>query len=249
MADLDWSKFHKFTKKADPLGHYAVDHTWKASTRSVNKTSDGLATVAEKWGINSTFPRFWEGQSEKDIQSIDRYLENTGTAAGIIYAGMSAYGAYGGGSGGTTGGTTYLEQGGGQVADKAGGGFSWNAINGDGVAGQTGALGQGGGWSWADGMRQGGSAMQNSGGQQRDEPLEESKVEFEDADLRADPYAYSSKKVKAGPRASMRAVMERGAAGADPIDQNGVHMAAIQALTAKVENAKARLSKLKGKHA
>lgn len=106
------------------------------------------------------------------------------------------------------------------------------------------------GWKWSDMLKKGGQGMQQQGAAQQAKPeVNESDVRFERPDYQGDPYAYSSRDLKTGPRASMREVMARGASGADPIDQNGVHMASIQALTKRLTNAKARLEKLKGKHA
>jgi hypothetical protein len=102
--DIDWNRFHEFTKKYDPLGHYLVDWTRKSSAGTVNKTSKLLGDAADKVGINSSLPRYWQGKSERDYSDTDHWLENTAGSAAAIYGGMSALG--GSGSGTTAAGAT-----------------------------------------------------------------------------------------------------------------------------------------------
>jgi hypothetical protein len=75
-------------------------------------------------------------------------------------------------------------------------------------------------------------------------PEEESDVDLRQPDLSG--YAVSSKAKKTAPDGSMAEAIARGAAGADPIDQAGVQMAAVQALTQRIEHARGKLAKLKG---
>lgn len=89
--DIDWTKFHKLTKKFDPLGHYAVNGAWKSSTKLVNQL--GKATG---WD-------WLENQSGKDQGDIDRWLENTGAGVGAVFGAMYGAGALGGSGGGAAG--------------------------------------------------------------------------------------------------------------------------------------------------
>lgn len=145
--DLDWAKFHEWTKKYDPLGHYAVDHMWKSSTRTVNETGKAIG-----WD-------WLEKTSAKDEKDFDRWFENSVGSVAAVFGGMYAAGAYGGGAaatGGTGIGATSGATGSGMVAGASGGGTGAGlsvssapatslGTTGLGVSGQTGAgIGAGG---------------------------------------------------------------------------------------------------------
>lgn len=245
------NKFHGHTKKYDPIGHYSVEAPLKSAHWLVEKSSKGLADA----GIGEGFNRRLSEEADENGNNFGLGSQRMAAGIGTVLAGMYGYGlAAGEGAGGAAGSGAgaggYMEAGGGVVSDAAGGGFSWTG--GAAGNGSTGALGQGGGWQWGNMLKQGGGTMQNMGQAQQQaqkDEIDESDVRFERPDYEGDPYAYSSKQLKGNPQTSMREVMRRGAAGADAIDQNGVHMAAIQALTKKVIEAKARVEQLKGKRA
>lgn len=244
--------FHRWTKKWEPLGHYSVENPMKTAHWLVEKSSKGLADAGIGEGWNTRLNQEADENGDNFALGTTRMGVGVGSVIGAMYGasylgGGSSAGAggssAGGGAGAAAGGTTYAEAGGGTVTSGADGGLSWNAINGDGVAGSAAGNSS---TNWGQMLRQGGSTMQNMGRaqQQPRSELEESDVEFEKPDYQGDPYAYSSKRLKTGPRTSMREVMARGASGADPIDQNGVHMASVQALTKRLAEAKQRLGEL-----
>lgn len=120
------------------------------------------------------------------------------------------------------------------------------------------SAGPGGGTSWMGRMGQWGEGMQNIGNavqqmQQRPEkPLEQESVRLPSADewkRGYDQTITSTKKAKR-PEHSARmhdAVIEAGASGADPISQNGVHVAAIRELTRQIDIASEKLASIKQK--
>jgi hypothetical protein len=172
-----------------------------------------------------------------------------GSSAGAIMGGGEAAAAGGGAAaaGGGAGGAAFIPG-----ADSA----AWGASQGYGAttagtpssvnlvnAGGTQQVG-GGGFSWqkmGDMMSDTGNSMQQPGPPR----IEESDVRIDTPDLGA-VYGLSSKQAKQAPGDSANAAMARGAAGGDPIDQNGVQMAAIQALTARVQALRAKVQQHKG---
>lgn len=163
--------FHDSSKKWDPITHYTLDATHKASTKSVQETSRGFGY---DHGVD---------MANKDEADFGRWGGNTLGAAAAIYGGMSAYGAgagegaaagggggageAGAGGGGSwlsnlfgNGGTTYMEQGGGAVTDAGGdGAISW--VNADGTTGATNGAGSG---TWGNMLKSAlGSSSSSSG--------------------------------------------------------------------------------------
>lgn len=162
--DIDWGKFHEFTKKYDPAAHYAVDHAWKSSTRTVNKTAKAIG-----WD-------WLEGQSAKDEKSIDRWWENSLAGVAAVFGGMYGAGALGGGeaaAGGAAGGAGVGAAEGGAAAGGAAGAAEGGAAAGasEGAAGGSSA---GGASSWskwikpmASGMNGAGDSYNSSAAQQQ----------------------------------------------------------------------------------
>lgn len=74
-------------------------------------------------------------------------------------------------------------------------------------------------------------------------PVQPSNVEIEQADLGV-VYGVSSKRAKQAPDSDASGAIARGAAGADPIDTNGVQMAAIQALAKPIAAVRSRINDL-----
>jgi hypothetical protein len=109
------------------------------------------------------------------------------------------------------------------------------------VDGTTYSTGQSGMGQWGRMMRGVGSAM----GRSDDPRIQSSNVQFAQPDLSRD-YGFSSKTLKnPGGRARMSDVLQAGASGADPLSENGVHIAAVQALTKRLEEAKQQLAELR----
>lgn len=106
-----FSSLHNITKYIDPIGHAAVDATWKTSTAAVRETSRLLGDAADAVGINSNLPRHWQGMADKDANNFDRWAGNTAKTAAAVYGGMSAAG-----SGGTAAGTSGAATGAGEAA-------------------------------------------------------------------------------------------------------------------------------------
>jgi len=189
--------------------------------------------------------------------------------AGSIYGGAGTYGAatdtaYGGlsaagggfGTGGVAGGTT--------MADAAAAGYlpAGGALSG---IGATDALAAGGLGSAAqsaaesslldkvrDKIGKGGldalaNALVNSGGSSMAAASRMTPLDQMRADLPLNgQYVTSSRSTKTNPGGSMRAAMARGAAGENPIDDNGVQIGAIKALKTRIDKVKARIQQLQG---
>ena len=231
MADFDWNKFHEFTKKYDPGGHYAVDHGWKLTTRLVEP---GTKAVTKIFGNDRL-----ERANERDQNSIDTTIENSIAGIGAWFGGSylanglgggsSAGGGGGGGAG--AGGTTYLEAGGGAVTSGADGGLSW--INADGSVGSAAANGAEG-FNWRD--------IQQSGNQQKQQERPKSQQyevvqpqygitkPEETLSSRYEMLSDKNAKVRGGGKLGIQRAIARGLAGEDPIDENGVQVMQIQAL-------------------
>lgn len=141
-----------------------------------------------------------------------------GVIGGGVAAGSAAAGA------GGTGGTEAAPEGDG--APKPG------------AADKGADSGTGQGNSWEDLLR--GPQQQ----EQRQQPLEQDEVMF---DAEGRPYIASSRRLKKPSHGTERALIQRGASGADQIDQNGVQIAAIQALNERFDRIAAQLKKRKSK--
>lgn len=267
-------KFHEFTKKYDPAGHYAIDHAWKSSTKLVNETSRGLQNWGDKWGINTDIPEYGKNLSEKDKNSFSRWGENTIGVAGLIYGGLSALGeagsgaaggsagggaaggaaAVGGGGaaaggGGAAAGGAYTEAGGAVVSDAAGGGFTWT-----GSGGGLGSTGAGGSGSTGV-LGQGGAGfnwqkmMQGmSQGQQQQpqqKPLDQEKWEDPEKVRLEGDLTLSSKKLKVPARRGLSDLPRHNMAVKSEIDRNGAEIDRIKQLTKRVVHLRKMVNQLK----
>jgi hypothetical protein len=90
---------HDNTKWVDPIGHHSLNGAQKSSSATVRETSRGLGDLADSLGINSHFPRYWQGKADKDNNSFERWGGNTAGGVGAFFGAM--YGLEG--MGGTEG--------------------------------------------------------------------------------------------------------------------------------------------------
>lgn len=95
-------------------------------------------------------------------------------------------------------------------------------------------------------MVQAAQQQQASAAQQH---IAQSNVDLRTPVLPGTPYATSSKALKTGPTEGAQAVIQRGATGQDPVDQNGVQSLSIQAITKRLDAAKKRLAQLQKERA
>lgn len=264
--DETWAKMWEKGRKVDPLTHRAIEAVVKQDSKGVREASRGLAKV---FGGDDTWlgARFNDlgDEADKNVQDPKRGVGRAAATVGLLYGGYSLMGggagagvgageaAAGGGAvaGPGLSATVTGPTGSGMVAGATGGGTGSGLSTAGTTAGgwstslsNTGLGSAGAGVNWAQ-MGDAASDIGNSMQQQPDPRIEESRVQVEQPDLNA-VYGISSKQAKRAPDGGAAQAMQRGAAGADPIDENGLHMAAIQALTKRAAALRAELQQLKG---
>jgi hypothetical protein len=245
----DWlGQFHAFTKKYDPVGHYAVEGPLKTADWSVKKTSEGLGRAARKAGVNSHLPDMVAEQAGDNQSDFAKSAPRHIASAALIYGGISAAGASGSGAtgGGTTGVTgsngAFLGEGassGVPAWDGAAGGmglgFDPSGLP-DGASGASDFPSMNGGNKGLSGL----GNMQGMGGQQpQQQPVE--RDEWQDPErvhLEGD-LTLSSKRAKV----PVRGTKHR---GLSEIDRNGDEIADIQAMTKRVVQLRKAVTRMKG---
>lgn len=255
-------------KKIDPLTHKAIETVVKQDSKNVSRMARFAAKNTGGW-LSERFTDLGD-EADKNVDDPARGVGRAAATAGIIYGAGAAMGAAGGAGGaggaGTISGGSGLAAGGGGasgaglaataggsgyglVAAGSGGGAGISATtagsSGYGLTAGSGSAAAGsstGGWQrWGRMASNVGQNMQ----QPEPEPLRQEDVDLDEVDLAAE-YAVSSKRLKRR-TARMSDAIERGASGGHPVDQNGVHIAAIQALTERIAKAKTKLEQLKGR--
>jgi hypothetical protein len=248
--------------------------TGQGKTSTLGAVNDALKHGPLESSINhgkvESFSSLWADRNRRlgqDESGNARKIGDIAAVVGMAYGGAALGGAMGGGTAaageGAVSGTGLSATGSGVGMTGPSTGY-FGAAGGEAVSGgvgssmggagglsapSTGALSGSGsvagssastpGWSWKDAMQM------KSGSQQKErEPLEQDEVKF---DSDGTPYIASSKKLKTNRGAMSSELIARGASGADQIDQNGVQVAAIQALSKHINEMELRISKFKNK--
>lgn len=193
--------------------------------RGTHKVAD---TIAEIWGLAGAFGAMGGGSAGGAAAGAG---EGAGAGAG---AGAAAGDAMGG-SAGTLG-----------AADSAASGISFESVVPSSVNVTNGGGIMSTGFGGASSMTRQMPRMPQQQ-QQQDDQVDQSNVQVSEPDLAA-YYATSSKSKKVRATMDVHGAIDRGATGQDPISQNGVHIAAIQALTKRIEAARKELKQLEGSH-
>lgn len=258
-------------KKIDPLSHGLMEFVAGHDSHNIKIAARKLAgmTGGEGSWLGRRFGDLGD-EAQKNEDDPKRGIGRAALTAGVIYGGMAAAGAGGGGAGAAAaeGGGAATGVGAGEVAAGTAGAAApayttaaadsatvgGTAYSGSvpasvdlGSAGgsmSTGAGGAGVG-QWGRLVGQAGRAFQQA---PDDTPLTQDKTDLNGGPDLARYYAVSSRKAKTPSthRAAAAQAMAAGAQGADPISQNGVQMAAIQALTKRLEKLRASIRALQG---
>ncbi|MBE7418093.1 MAG: hypothetical protein HS128_10135 [Ideonella sp.] len=228
-------------RKIDPLTHKAIEKVVAQDSRNVRTIARGLGLTA------------LEREADKNVNDPVRGIGRAAATTGLLYGGyalMSGGGAGGAGAAEAAMATPAAPTGSAFVpaadsaATSAAAGYSDLGSAGVPSAVDLGELGgvqsTGRAVNWA---RMGEALARMAPPRKPQYPVEPSNVEIEQPDLAA-IYGVSSKGAKRAPNGGIDAAIARGAAGADPLDTNGVQMAAIQALSQRVKALRARLNDL-----
>lgn len=229
-------------RKIDPLTHKAIEKVVAQDSRNVRTIARGLGLTA------------LEREADKNVNDPVRGIGRAALTAGVIFGGyalMSGGGAGGGASAAEAAmatpaaptGSTFIP-GADSAATSAAAGYADLGSAGAPSAVDLGELGgvqsTGRTVNWA---RMGDAVASMAPPRKPKYPVQQSNVEIEQPDLAA-VYGVSSKGAKMAPDGGASDAIARGAAGADPLDTNGVQMAAIQALSQRVKALRARINDL-----
>lgn len=236
--DSTFKRMWEKGRKIDPLTHKLIEKIVAQDSRNVRQIARAVGFTA------------LEREADKNVNDPVRGIGRAALTTGVIFGGGALMGGAGGGAaGGGMTATTTGPTGSGMVLGASGGGtgagMSVPASASGEVTGlsSTGLGGGAGGFQWARmgrGLNMAGNAMQQ---QEPPPPVRESDVQIEQPDLEA-VYGVSSKGAKKSPDGGASQAIARGAAGADPLDTNGVQMAAIQALTRRTKTLRDRINQL-----
>lgn len=254
--DSTFKRMWEKGRKIDPLTHKAIEKIVAQDSRNVRQIARAVGFTA------------LEREADKNVNDPVRGIGRAALTAGVIFGGGALMSGAGGGAGGA--GAASAGQGAGTASGvfnaavdsqlaNAGGSAVWGSAGG-GMTGSTVAtnapaavdLGSAGGVQETGLGSQGFSpqfqrlmSMRQQMPQQQEPPppVRESDVQIEQPDLEA-VYGVSSKGAKKSPDGGASQAIARGAAGADPLDTNGVQMAAIQALTRRTKALRDRINQL-----
>ncbi|MCG3189306.1 MAG: hypothetical protein LKCHEGNO_01626 [Burkholderiaceae bacterium] len=229
-------------RKIDPLTHKAIEKVVAQDSRNVRTIARGLGLTA------------LEREADKNVNDPVRGIGRAAATTGLLYGGyalMSGGGAAGGASAAEAAmatpaaptGSVFIP-GADSAATSAAAGYSNMGSAAVPSAVDLGELGgvqsTGRTVNWA---RMGDAVASMTPPRKPQYPVEPSNVEIEQPDLAA-IYGMSSKQAKQSPDGGADAAIARGATGADPIDTNGVQIAAIQALSRRTKALRARIDEL-----
>lgn len=255
--DSTFKRMWEKGRKIDPLTHRALEAIVKQDSKAVRESARGAAKLfgGEGSWLGRRFNDLGD-EADKNVNDPVRGIGRAAATTGLVYGGMAAAGAMSGGgaAAGSAAGPGMTASvtgpaGSGMVLGASGGGTGAGMsvpASASGTATGLSSTGLGGGGAsinWARmgrGLNMAGNAMQQ---QEPPPPVRESDVQIEQPDLEA-VYGVSSKGAKKSPDGGASQAIARGAAGADPLDTNGVQMAAIQALTRRTKALRDRINQL-----
>jgi hypothetical protein len=224
-------------EKIDPLGHKALKAIVKMDSKGVREITKGVDKLFGGDGENDL-----TREADKNVNDPTRAIGRAAATVGLLYGGAAALGS--GGSTAAGGGMTAGASG------PTGSGLALGASGGGTGAGLSTAGTVAGGEATSLGTTGLGSSGMSSGFSpqfqrllsMRQQPQQPSMAPIEDVQVDDNPYigelALSSKKAKK-PAGSVDQAIERGARRENPIDTNGVQMAAIKVLNQRLKRIEA----------
>jgi len=212
-----WSK----GRKIDPLSHKALEAI-------VKQDSKGVREVARVLGISGL-----QREADKNVDDPARGIGRAAATVGLAYGGYAALGGGSAAAGPGMSAATTGPSGSGMVLGASGGGTGAGLSTTGGTTTSLSTTGLGGGGGGFSPQFQ--KLMQMRQPMQQPEPYQWQDMPYEpERNPYMDEIALSSKKAKK-PARSIDQAIQRGARGENPIDTNGVQMAAIKALMQRFE--------------